>query len=294
MKKFFTLMMMVMAVSSAFATVTTVWEGNEPISWNPDEVPGSQYEVPASCFTGLKEGDVIQFYTTTTYESPQYVVTYKAGSGWEWTDLTTTFSDNVITYTVENSQIATEIAERGVVVRGQAYNLVKVTIESEDTPQPVGEQTVWEGNEAISWNPDEVPGTQYDVAATYFTGLKTGDVLKFYTTTTYESPQYVVTYKAGSKWDWTDLATTFSDNVITYTVESSQIATEIAERGVVMRGQAYNLVKITVTKASATSINKIENTEMTNHGVIYNLAGQQVDGAYKGIVILNGKKYYQK
>ncbi|MBR4364594.1 MAG: hypothetical protein IKP33_06655, partial [Prevotella sp.] len=250
MKKFFTLMMMVMAVSSAFATVTTVWEGNEPISWNPDEVPGSQYEVPASCFTGLKEGDVIQFYTTTTYESPQYCVTYKAGNDWVWTDLTTTFSNNVITYTVESSQIATEIAERGVVVRGQAYNLVKVTIESEDTPQPVGEQTVWEGNEPISWNPDEVPGSQYEVSASCFTGLKAGDVMKFYTTTTYESPQYCVTYKAGNDWVWTDLATTFSDNVMTYTVESSQIATEIAERGVVMRGQAYNLVKITVTKAS--------------------------------------------
>ena len=294
MKKFFTLMMMVMAVSSAFATTKTVWEGNEPISWNPTEVPGTQYEVAASYFTGLKEGDVLKFYTTTTYESPQYVVTYKAGSSWEWTDLTTTFSNNVITYTVESSQIATEIAERGVIMRGQGYNLVKVTIDSEDTPQPEGEQTVWEGNEPISWNPTEVPGTQYEVAASYFTGLKEGDVLKFYTTTTYESPQYVVTYKAGSSWEWTDLTTTFSNNVITYTVESSQIATEIAERGVVMRGQAYNLVKITVTKASATSINKIENTEMTNHGVIYNLAGQQVDGAYKGIVILNGKKYYQK
>lgn len=294
MKKFFTLMMMVMAVSSAFATVTTVWEGNEAISWNTAEAPGTQYEVAASCFTGLKEGDVLKFYTTTTYESPQYVVTYKAGSGWDWTDLATTFSDNVITYTVENSQIATEIAERGVIMRGQGYNLVKVTIDSEDTPQPEGEQTVWEGNEPISWNPDEVPGSQYEVPASCFTGLKAGDVMKFYTTTTYESPQYVVTYKAGSSWEWTDLSTSFSDNVITYTVENSQIATEIAERGVVVRGQAYNLVKVTTTKASATSINKLENTNTTNNGVVYNLAGQSVNAAYKGIVILNGKKYYQK
>ena len=29
-------------------------------------------------------------------------------------------------------------------------------------------------------------------------------------------------------------------------------------------------------------------------GVIYNLAGQKVDASYKGIVIMNGKKFIQK
>lgn len=156
------------------------------------------------------------------------------------------------------------------------------------------EKTVWEGNEAISWNTAEAPGTQYEVAASCFAGLKEGDVLKFYTTTTYESPQYVVTYKAGSSWEWTDLTTTFSNNVITYTVENSQIAKEIAERGVIMRGQAYNLVKVTVTKASATSINQVENAHFADNTKIYNLAGQKVDASYKGLVIINGRKYIKR
>ncbi len=44
--------------------------------------------------------------------------------------------------------------------------------------------------------------------------------------------------------------------------------------------------------SASTSITKPENNTTTD--AVYNLAGQQVGGSYKGVVISNGKKYIQK
>ena len=129
--------MMLATVATVFAAEKTVWEGSEPISWNTEVAPGTQFETPDGTFTGLAKGDVIKAYTTTTYESPQYVMTYKKGDGWEWTDLQTVFSDGVMSYTVADETTATEIAERGLIFRGQAYTLTKITVETPGTePEP--------------------------------------------------------------------------------------------------------------------------------------------------------------
>ncbi len=138
MKKILSFVVMMLAtVATVFAAEKTVWEGSEPISWNTEVAPGTQFETPDGTFTGLAKGDVIKAYTTTTYESPQYVMTYKKGDGWEWTDLVTAFSEGVMSYTVADETTATEIAERGIVFRGQAYTLTKITVETPGTePEP--------------------------------------------------------------------------------------------------------------------------------------------------------------
>ena len=256
MKKVSILMFCLMAVMGIQAAVTTAWEGSQAISWN-DNIPGTQYEVAASAFEGLQQGDVITAYTTLTgdYGDPQYTMTYKAGDGWEWTDLTIAVSDEgVMTYTVESEQIATEIAERGLIFRGQAYTVTKITFGTEEqtTDSQSTETTVWTGSEPVSWN-DDIPGTQYEVAAEVFANVTKGSIIRFYTQATeggdYGDPQYNITYKAGDDWTWTELTTTASEGVISYTVESDQIAAEISQRGVIMRGQAYTLVQITVEAA---------------------------------------------
>ena len=40
-------------------------------------------QTPEDIFTGLEAGQVVRIYTTTTYDDPQYVVTYKKGDGWD-------------------------------------------------------------------------------------------------------------------------------------------------------------------------------------------------------------------
>ena len=50
-----------------------------------------------------------------------------------------------------------------------------------------------------------------------------------------------------------------------------------------------------VTRGGATGIQEtVAPVKVINNGVIYNLAGQKVNENYKGIVIKNGKKYFQK
>ena len=176
------------------------------------------------------------------------------------------------------------------IYKGENSIITKVSLFTSDEEPVEGEQTVWEGNEAISWNPEEVPGSQYETPDGTFTGLQKDDVVRVYTTTTYDSPQYVVTYKKGDSWEWTDLETTFNDGVISFTVADETMATEIADRGLVIRGQAYNITKITVTKGATTAILP-QSYNTTTDGRMYNLRGQQVAGsADKGIYILNGKK----
>ncbi len=291
MKKIITLLVSLLVMTNVQAEEKTVWEGSEQISWNTEVAPGTQFETPEGTFKGLAVGNTIRIYTTTTYEEPQYVVTYKKGDGWEWTDLETTLTDGVISYTVSDEQTATEIADRGLILRGQAWTAIKITIDAE-APKPVeGEQTVWEGSEQISWNTEVAPGSQYETTEGIFKGLAANDVVRAYTTTTYEEPQYVITYKKGDGWEWTDLVTTVTDGVISFTVVDDQMASEIADRGLIFRGQAYTLVKITVTKEGTTGISTVRTNQM--NGVIYNLLGQKVKSPH-GLVIMNGKKYFVK
>lgn len=153
------------------------------------------------------------------------------------------------------------------------------------------ERTVWEGSEAISWNTEVAPGTQFETPEGIFSGLKKDNIIRIYTTTTYEEPQYVITYKKGDSWEWTDLATTVADGVISYIVEDETIAKEIAERGLVIRGQAYTITKITMTSGNTTGICNIVQLSNTN---IYNLCGQKVTMAKKGLIIKDGKKIVVK
>ena len=53
------------------------------------------------------------------------------------------------------------------------------------------------------------------------------------------------------------------------------------------------VAKVTLVKGGATAIQTAKTVNTVN-GVRYNLAGQKVDENYKGIVILNGKKFMQK
>lgn len=49
-----------------------------------------------------------------------------------------------------------------------------------------------------------------------------------------------------------------------------------------------------VIDGETTSINSIDAPATTSDGKLFNLAGQRVDKSYKGIVIVNGKKYINK
>ena len=151
-------------VMEASAEETEAWSGSEAISWNAD-IPGTQFKTPDGTFSGLAKGDVIKIYTHLTagnYGDPQYVVTYEAGDSWSWTDLTVSVSDGgTITYTVESDDIATTIAQRKLIFRGQAYTITKITVtKSAAEPAASTVSKLWSFNGSkenwgVTWSNDQ-------------------------------------------------------------------------------------------------------------------------------------------
>jgi len=153
------------AVCALTAAERTVWEGNKAISWNTEVYAGEQFETPEGTFIGLVKDDTIKVTVIAQLDEPQYVMTYKDGDQWTWTDLTdVTVENSIMTYIVPTEQMATWIAERGLVFRGQGYDMTKIVVASIDTiPDPIdpvdpdtlqpGEiKVLWEGTETLAWN----------------------------------------------------------------------------------------------------------------------------------------------
>ncbi len=280
MKKLISIFYLVgITVSTMTAAEKVVWTGNEPISWNTEVYAGTQFETPSGIFAGLQKDHIIRVTVVPGMDKPQYVMTYKAGDSWSWTDLAITIKDSILSYTVEADAIATEIADRGLIFRGQGYNITQITVDDllpdsvpSVDPQPgdttivpvdpslpgTYEKILWQGDSAISWNAEAYAGGEFETAADLFAGLQLNDTIRVYTAEAIEGAQYNLTYKAGASWEWAALNTTVENGVIRYVVESSAIAQEIAERGIIVRGQGYHMTCITVTAHPQDTITPVD------------------------------------
>ena len=282
MKRIFTFALAAVAALSISAARRTVWTGNEPISWNQEAYSGSQFETPSGILSDLIVGDTIQVSYNDGIENPQYVLTYKAGSGWDWTDLAITIEDGKISYIVASQQIATEIAERGLIFRGQGYNITSIVIAEVNNDDPDwSETTVWSGeNFAISWDNASWAGTYFDTygnAACTMPTLKKDYVIRAYVAAAEDGAQYSLVYKAGENWGtWTNMDVTLTRGVLSATIPSDEVAQLIYNRGLVVTGIKYYINKITIyaPKGSPTGIedvqgNNVQCTKVIENGVLY-------------------------
>jgi len=296
MKRIFTFAFALMAMHVINAKETVVWTGNEPISWNQEVYAGSQFETPANTFSSLKAGYIIKVSVVAMIDEPQYVMTYKAGDGWSWTDLSATVSNGIMSYTVESDQIGTEIADRNLIFRGQGYNITQIVVDDlkgddpDPQPQPGEEyedQTVWSGDVAISWNPEVYAGSEmdtYNVQQDMLAGLAKDDSIKICYSDAIEGAQFALTYKAGSEWSWTDLTISQHDGFFACKVASDEIAQDIADHGLVIRGQGYHATAIVIAKPKSKT--GIENTNASAiHGRSKILRNGQV------FILRDGKAY---
>jgi len=290
MKKIFTLLVAALAFVGVHAAEKTIWEGTY----------SDGIEIASETISTFKAGDVLRVYVTVPESGANFKIVYKGAP--DWSETTIPSIDNQWPWvnggeTYKEFELTqndlTAMAGKNIYIyKGDNSVITKVTlITADETPVAQGEKTVWEGNEPISWNNEVAPGTQLETPDGIFAGLAKDDVIKLYTTTTYDEPQYVVTYKKGDSWEWTDLQTTISNGGISYTVADATTAQEIADRGLVIRGQAFNLTKITVTKPSDTTMISQHKVQTTAAGKVYNLRGMEVKGLLnKGIYVKNGKK----
>lgn len=430
MKKLLTFCAAISAAATLFAVERVVWEGNKAISWNTDVYAGEQFETPDGTFADLLKDDTIKVSVEAKIDAPQYVMTYKAGDSWEWTDLEgVNVADGIMTYVVASDEIAGFIAQRGLIFRGQGYDMTKIVIATPDSepviPDPVesdnlqpgeqrvlweGEETlswnevaeqpasvgallgekdqlivtvsakgavdwpkvllrdassnavgddillnevsefpyeavftltaahasalaagfkvcgdgvtvtklvlkkykeedepidpeepaepyvyasVWTGEVAISWNQEVYAGADldtYQVQQDMFAGLAEGDSIRVHYAQAIEGAQFVLQYKTGDNWDWTDLSPIAQgEDFFGYKVASEAIAPDIADRGLIVRGQGYHAIRIEIGKpesitsaitnivtAPARKIIEAGQVFIIKDGVRYNILGAVV------------------
>lgn len=247
MKKVITLMLALVAAMAVNAKTveTTVWEGSEAISWNTNVAPGTQFETPSGIFKGLTTGNVVKIYTTTTttYGDPQYVVTYKAGSGWDWTDLTITVTEGVVSFVVADATIATEIADRGLVFRGQAWTATKITVSKE-----VEDGELWSGTNALVGNWTNFESLRY-AGKGALANAKVGDDIRVTFTNAAEGWQVHVcdasSYEAfvGGQFDG---AAKEEAQSVSFRIANATVLEAIQDRGIVVGGKLATLTKIEI------------------------------------------------
>ena len=82
----------------------------------------------------------------------------------------------------------------------------------------------------------------------------------------------------------------------TVVVFDDQIVAAAKEFGLVIKGECLTVAGASLyTKAISTGISgTVVAPKANTNAPIYNLAGQQVNASYKGVVIKNGKKFVQK
>jgi hypothetical protein len=271
---------------SAETVETEKWTGNEAISWNSD-IPGTQFETPSGTFSGLAEGDIIKIYTEVTgveYGDPQYVVTYKAGSGWEWTDLAISFDNNVISYTVTEATVATEIADRGLILRGQNWTAKKITVTTSSV------KSLWSGvMELGDWGQLESLRYEGKGALAY---ANVNDVIRITFVNALEDC-YLGVCDAGTYSEFENgsfnPAASAEAQTVQYVVTASTVES-IREKGIVVKGKYATLTSVELDYATAIGEIKSDSREQKADGIYYNLQGQRVEKPVKGVYIKNGKK----
>jgi len=263
MKKILSVFILLLTSIVMFAAERVVWEGSQPISWNTDYFPGIQLDTNESSdmqgiFAGLAKDDIVRLYTATEYDAPQYAFKYKAGNDWTWTDLDMSVSDGVASYTVESADIATWIAERGLVITGQAYTLTKITIETPGSGDDSGDETtetdltVQDGSAALPLTLLSDWSAFTTFAASQFALAQAGDIITIYVENVQEGAQLSLKDMSDG-WPALDESTQYpsiatTDTKFTYTLTEESVV-KVKANGLVVGGQLLTVTRVTLTTA---------------------------------------------
>lgn len=249
MKKIFTLCAAMLAATTLFATERVVWEGNKAISWNQDVYAGEQFETPDGTFTGLKKDEVIKVTVIAKIDEPQYVMTYKAGDSWEWTDLSANVADGFMTYTVASDEIAGFIAQRGLIFRGQGYDMTRIAIVTEDAPvdpQPEKEEVVlFEGAKVLG----AAGADNLGIAADKFASLAAKDSIVV-TITDMTDTYCQLNIAANTGWVVVPGTNWESLNAVgryAYVIADADLVTAIKDGGITIQGKLCTITKVTLS-----------------------------------------------
>lgn len=260
----------------------TLWEGTQVLGAEGNDGFG----IEAAKLQNLVLNDSIAI-TITDLTDSYCQINIAANDPWtvipgtNWESLT---AAGTYRYAVADADLVANIKASGLTIQGKLCTVTKLQLlpyqEPGDDPEPQPEtkeyadSTVWTGNTAISWNAEEYPGVQfdtYDAQQDMLAGLAKDDSIKIYYAEAIEGAQFALSYKAGDEWTWTDLAVTNHTSFFAYRVASNEIAQDIADHGLVIRGQGYHATRIVIAKPkSATGIESVQYSAFSGQKILRN------------------------
>ena len=305
MKKIFTFMVLsLMAMTSAIAAETILWEGSWYVSW--DEPEGSEHRewkhLGQADFAAYEVGTTVCFYMEkadgATYAKYQI-------DNWSWIQLPgqvgTDFSGATVAKLPITQEVKDAIAAGGFAIHGHGFNVVKATLtdESGEDPQPQGD-VLWEGDHFVSWHyADGNPNKEWKfLSQATFAGLAEGSTLyilleanPIIVDPTNTDDQEYSKYQLDNGW-WGQLPgqvpTDFVNDTVATLPITAEVKADVAEKGFAIHGHGFNVKKVSLSPIEIPAA--VDNVAIKNDGIRYNLMGQKVDENYKGIIILNGRK----
>ena len=303
MKKIFTcLVLSFMALATAIAAETVLWEGSWYVSWDlPDGDEHKEWKhLGQADFASYEVGTTVCFYMEkaegATYAKYQI-------DNWSWVLLpgqtATEFSGSTVAKLPITQEMKDAIAAGGFAIHGHGFNVVKATLTTESGNEPQGD-VLWEGDHFVSWHhADGNPNKEWKfLSQATFAGLADGTTLYFL----FEANPITVdpantddqeysAYKFDDGW-WGALPgydqVDFDNDTVATLVVTAEIKALIAERGFAIHGHGFNVKKVSLSPIDIPSA--LDNVAIKKDGIRYNLMGQKVDENYKGIIILNGRK----
>lgn len=306
MKKIFTCVVLsIMALTTAIAAETVLWEGSWYVSWDlPDGDEHREWKhLGQENFASYAEGTTVCFYLEQA-EGAAYAK-YEIDK-WNWDSLPgqapTEFSVSTVAKLPMTTEVKAAIAEGGFAIHGHGFNVVKATL-TDETEEPVGD-VLWEGDHFVSWHykaddTEHLANREWKfLNQATFAGLEVGTTLYFLFAAnpiSIEGCDPYSAYKFDDGW-WGALPgydqVDFVNDTVATLVVTEEIKGIVAEKGFAIHGHGFNVKKVSLSpiEIPTTPPTALDNVAIKNDGIRYNLMGQKVDENYKGIIILNGKK----
>ena len=318
MKKIFTfLVLSIMAMTSAIAAETVLWEGSWYVSW--DEPEGSEHRewkhLGQADFAAYEVGTTVCFYMEqaegATYAKYQI-------DNWSWVLLPgqsgTDFSGSTVAKLPITQEVKDAIAAGGFAIHGHGFNVVKATLTDEageDPQEPQGD-VLWEGDHFVSWHhADGNPNKEWkEISQATFASLAEGSTLyilleanPIIVDPTNTDDQEYSKYQLDNGW-WGQLPGQVPTDFVNDTVATLPITAEVkadvaAKGGFAIHGHGFNVKKVSLSPIEIPETEEpeepgtetaVDNTTIPTNASRYNLMGQKVDENYKGVIILNGRK----
>ena len=266
--------------------VETLWEGTKVLGPAGDD----SFGIDAAKLQHLEPNDSIAI-TIIDLTDSYCQINIAANDPWtsipgtNWESLT---AAGTYRYAVADADLVANIKASGLTIQGKLCTVTKLELRPYQEPTPGPEPQpetkeyedtdVWTGDIAISWNPEEYAGAEldtYTVRQDMLAGVAKDDSIKIYYAEAIEGAQFALTYKAGELWSWTDLVISQHNGFYAYKVASNEIAQDIADHGLIIRGQGYHAIRIVIGKPKSTTgfeqvpSDQVQSTKVIENGVLY-------------------------